>query len=358
MAISLTHIVDEAAGEDSVRQLSLLLEHMPAEHVRQRVILIGRKPSVLTLCEGVESIRIGQRMGWPDLKKILLRCQTDIVHAWSADTATAMGSVWYGRSPMMVTISDPADARRCKLWWFHMVNVLCPSKIVQIRLVESGIPVKATRVIRPGVDFSALKQAKNAVSRSNLGLPEKGKVLLTVSPPTRAGGQYYAVWAAAILHNIWPDACLVIPGISKEQRRLLRLIDNIYCPDIYFPTRERYGFAELLAVSDMLIVPALEDIATGWLAWAMAGSVAIVGSAVPAIMEMITDGENGFLCKPGEPHSLAIRIREAAEGRGTLRSCVRTAKNQAGELFQLKRYIDEYCEMVNNLVGGGRLAAG
>ena len=67
------------------------------------------------------------------------------------------------------------------------------------------------------------------------------------SPPTREGGHFYAVWAAAILHQIWPDARLIVPGVSREQRRLHRLIDGIYCPDIYRLTADRYEPIELLA---------------------------------------------------------------------------------------------------------------
>ena len=100
----------------------------------------------------------------------------------------------------------------------NRVMGLCPSKIGQIRLVEGGVSVADTKIIPPGVDSAAIKQAKKSVRRKDLGLPEKGRVMLTTSPPTRTGGQYYAVWAAAILHNIWPDACLLIPGVSKNSR--------------------------------------------------------------------------------------------------------------------------------------------
>ncbi|MHC4795264.1 MAG: glycosyltransferase family 4 protein [Planctomycetota bacterium] len=363
MPVCLTHILDQDATEDTVGQSSFFLHHMPADCVRQKVMVIGRTPPSLIVPSEIELSGIARRFNWlvtsgPDLKRRLAQHQPDIVYAWGVEVASVVGLAWFGRTPIVVTVLDPAEARRPGRWWpgegadDHRVMVLCPSKLVQIRLVERVVPLSATKVIGPGVDISAIKEAKKTFKRSGLGLPEKGRVMLTISPPTRAGGQYYAVWAAAILHNIWPDACLLIPGVSKEQRRLLRLIDNIYCPDIYFATEDRYTPAELLAVSDMLIVPALDDIPTTWLVWAMAASVPIVASAVPAITELIQDEENGFLCKPGEPHTLAIAIRTAAESDGLLGQCAKKAQSQARRLFKLEKYVEEQLEVIDHLLNG------
>jgi len=383
MPIQLTHVLDENTPEDGVRLLSLLLRLMPETKVQQRVITIGRVPlnrarsasrRSAVAGEGrlsnVESTRISRPFGSPlgsmlELRQTLQHQEPDVVHAFSAAAAAAVGTLrsTFGGPPVVITISDPTDAGFASKWWRSArdlagaADALCPSKIIQRKLVESGIPMDATAVIRPGVDFGDIRRAKEAIKRPDLGLPLRGKVFTTASPPSREGGQYYAVWAMAILHQIWPDARLLIPGTSREQDRLRRLIENIYCPQAFILTEDRYTPAELLAVSDAMLVPAIEDIPTAALAWAMAASVPIIGSAVPAVAELIADRHNGFLCKPGQPRTLAIRIRTVFDAPDQLRQCTEVARGQAYDVFRAQRCVEEYLKVFQNLATGQRAVA-
>ncbi len=364
MAVRLTHIVDESTDEDGLRLLSLLLASMPRDRVEQRVVVIGRAPTTLAAPEGVQVSRLGRRFKWPvawlpALQRLFAGKQPDVLYAWGTGATLAVA----GRCdpcPILTIVSDPADAREYSQWWHgaggdgRRTDVLCSSKLVQRRLVEAGVAIAATAVVRPGVDFAPIARVARTRHRADIGLPPEGRVLLTASPPSRPGGQYYAVWATAILYQIWPDVHLVIPGTSREQKRLRRFIERIYCPEVYRLTGDRYAPAELLALSDMLIVPAVGDIPTSWLPWAMAASVPIVGSAVPAVAELVTDLHNGFLCRPAEPHTLAACIRAAADSGNRLRQCVETARRQAFELFRVQRCVDEHFSVIDNLVSGGR----
>jgi len=364
------HVIDESACEDGVRLLSLLLRHMPTERIGQCLLVVGQVPGLLAVPDGVEVLRVGcgSRLSVINRfahKRIFTGQRPDVVLAYGSNAARPCSAlVRHVRTPMIVTISDPADAgSSCVVGRPEgpddsIVKIICASRTIQERLVGSGIPRESIPVILPGVDFAEIESAAGSIKRADIGLPEKGKVLLTMSPPTRAGGQFYALWAAAILHNIWPDACMVIPGISKEQQRLSRLIGDIYCPQIYFPTEDRYSPAQLLAVGDMLIAPALEDVPVYWLASAMAASVPIVASTVPAVTELIEDEKNGFLCPPGQPHSLAIRIRTAADSKDKLRRCTKSARTRAGKIFGAQRCVNEYLGIIDKLLDGSRLAAG
>jgi glycosyltransferase involved in cell wall biosynthesis len=218
--------------------------------------------------------------------------------------------------------------------------------------VENGIPPDATTVIRPGVDFGAIRRARETVTRESMGLPATGRVLLTPSPPSREGGQFEAVWSAAILHLIWPDASMIVPGTSREGERIRRLGESIYCPQMFQIVGERYTRAELLAVADALIVAAKEDIPTGWIAWAMAAGVPVIGVANYAVTELIADRHNGFLCKTAEPHALATRIRLALEDPEMVRQCVTTARSQAYDVFRLQGCVSEYVKVIDNVSGG------
>jgi len=325
-------------------------------------MVIGQTPSTLMVPPGAEVTRIGARHRWPiawgrDLRRLLSRSRPHLFYMWGMPVSV-LAAGRRDRLPAAAMLCDPAEARHCGQWYRRAwrpdlaIDLLCSSQTVQRRLVESGIPIDATVVIRPGVDFGAIHQAKEATRRAEIGLPPQGRVLLMPSPPSRAGGQYYGIWAAAILRQIWPDLSMIVPGTSREQQRLHRFVEQLYCPEIYHLTGDRYPPAQLLAVSDMMIVPAVDDTPTGWVAWAMAASVPVVGSATPSVTELLADRHTGFLCRPAEPHTLATRIRTAADSSDALRQCVAAARARAFELFAPPRCVRDHLEVINNLLAG------
>ncbi len=363
MPVALLHLIDQNTDEDAVRLLSLLLRLMPAGRVTHRVAVIGRTPPAQAVPDHVPVIRLPRRFNWPltaaaALHRLVKREAPDVLHTWNADAAAAAAMLRRPRPPIVTTICDPADADRAGRWWRTIadagdrIELVCPSGFVQRKLVEAGVPLDATAVVRPGVDFARLREAKSHVTRERLGLPATGPLLLTPSPPSRPAGQFYAVWAVAILHQIFPDASLVIPGTSREQRRLRRLVDRIYCPHVFHFTVDRHDPADLLAVADLLVAPAIGDVPTGWLAAAMSAGVPIVASAVHAVAEVIADRHTGLLCKPAEPHTLALRLRTALESPALLADCARTARDQAYDVFRAQRCVDEHLRILDNLTTG------
>lgn len=347
-----THVVDESSGEEALRGLSSLLRRRCGGRSQTQIIAIGRPSVGMAVPEDVKLTHIGRwDIGWGipsrNLRRAMERHYSGEIHAWGGRAAAAVRAVCPDRLRIVVTISDPADADRLREWWPLRWTgaapcVICTSERVRQRLVSSGLPREATVVIRPGVDADESGQPQQRVTRSDLGLPATAKVLLTASPPTREGGQYYAAWATAIVHQIRPDTRLIVPGVSREASRLGRLFDSIYCPEVFVPVGDRYSAAELLAISDALLFAPLGDVPTGWLAMAMAAGVPVIGTAVPSVTELITDGETGFLCEPGQPHRLAIAIREALESGDEAGRRAEAARKLAEQWFNPVRSAAEY----------------
>jgi glycosyltransferase involved in cell wall biosynthesis len=269
-----------------------------------------------------------------------------------------------GIVPVTAVVTDPADADRLSelgrsaASLGESFDIVCTSKWLRQHLVEAGVPPKVTVVIRAAVDFDELHDATNSLQRPDLGLPGGGPVLLTPSPPSRCAGTFNVAWASAILKQLWPELRLIVPGVSYEQARIRRLRDEIYCPEVYVLTENRYSPAELLAVSDVLVVPAAGDMETGWLALAMSAGVPIVASDVPSTRELITDGHSGFLCKPGQVDVLARRLRTAIAADDLRTRCAEEALEQARELFSAERCVDAFLQIIDNLARGDRAVGG
>lgn len=358
MTMRITHILNEESGEDAIRLLSVLLREINSRKVDQRVIAIGGQPDMLTIPDGIRLIHVSRRANQflrlsRELELIVhpSASRQEVIHALGGSTALAIRSRSSLRAKVVTTITDPATTDQAWAWWAMDwtrktgIDIVCSSNQIQKRLTEAGIPQSATIVIPPCTDSAAFHKIKGTVQRSELGLPPNGRLLLTASPPTRPGGQYYAVWATAILRQIWPETYLIVPGVSKEQDRLRRFIEKIYCPEIFFVTSNRYPPETLMAVADILLFPAISDVPVAWLAWAMTAGVPVVGTAIPSVADWITDNETGFLCKPGEPHHLAIRIREAYESGPLLDRCRKAASQQAETMFAPSRCTAAYLKV-------------
>jgi len=367
MAVRVTHVVDEGMAEDGVRMLSLLLRRMPADRVVSRVVVMGRQPAVLEIPDRLRVDRLGGRLGGAASASYALgQCLADrpneVILAWDAEATAIVNRL--GTVPVAAVVTDPADAARSGKWWRSAaddrgsVDVICTSKFIERRLVEAGIPAEGVAVVRSAIDLDELRDAANAPQRLDLNLPTDGPVLLTPSPPSRRAGTFNVAWAAAILRQIWPEVRLIVPGVSREQARIRRLKGEIYCPEVYVMTEDRYSPAELLAVSDVLVAPAVNDVPTGWLAWAMVANVPIVTSTVPSAAGLITDGHNGFLCKPGQVDVLARRIRTVMMADDLRKRCAETACSQAHEMFRAERCVDAFLRIIDNLAKGDRAAVG
>lgn len=365
MAIRLTHLVHEETCEDGARLCSLLLRKLPAAQVSQRVLVMGAAPAGLMLPDGLQVGQVSKPLIWPfisalPLQRRLRQERPDVLIAWSPLAAAAAGA--QGRDTMLAVAADPAESSRWSRWRSALatggVSHLCVNGTVRRTLIEAGVPADATAVIRSGIDFAEVRRARETMSREQLRIAADARVFLTTAPASRAGGQYYAAWAAAILQYIWPGTVLVVPGISVEQRRIGRLVDSIGRSDSFRLTGLRYSPAELMAVADALVVPALGDVSTGYIPWAMAAGVPIIGSAVPCVTEYIADRANGFLCRPGEPHTLAVRIRTAFDSPDVMAGCVQTARHQAYETFRAERCVEEFLRAIRNLAAGRTVLAG
>lgn len=360
MAARLLHIVDESAPEDSLAHLSLLLNQLPPAHFKQTILMLGRPAPVLRLppdvsvrrAPGVKSMRQIRAIR---ILQVLRRQPFDLLLMWDLLQHVPVcgeGSA----SPSLAIVSDRLGIANVLHW--HVMgrkhglqsHFVCLTDSIRQQLVHLGIPGDKVQLIRASVDLAEIRQADRQRLRAELGLPADARVLLTACPPGKNGGQYLAVWVAGILHQIWPDVRMILPGGFREDRRARRLGEECYCPQIFCVAGEQYGPADLLAASDMLVWPEAAGFSVGWLAWAMAAGVPIVATGTPSTRELIRDGQTGFLADSARPHVLATRIRAAWEDSDARRRCVQEAAHQAYEMFRPQKCLDAYLEVLRRLL--------
>ncbi|UCG31679.1 MAG: glycosyltransferase family 4 protein [Phycisphaerales bacterium] len=296
----------------------------------------------------------------PWIRRVVRQTDCDLIHAWGVRPAITATLAGLERLPVLATVTSPHLDRREVRWLSKARNapplpMACFSEVIRRKLVQRGYPPTELGVIRPGLDVDRLTPGTRGQQRDRLGITEGQPVLITCPPPSREGGQYFAVWATALLEQAFPDVRLLVPGVSKEQRRLKRFVHGFAKPHLYIFPDPSVGFFELLAAADVCVSPAVGPVATTALAWVMAAGVPLVGSRVPALTEVLTDGQTASLSAPGRPAELAGRIRDLLRDEG-LADRLRDAARRAGrQLFGSQRMLEEYHRAYARLVAGRTL---
>jgi glycosyltransferase involved in cell wall biosynthesis len=176
-------------------------------------------------------------------------------------------------------------------------------------------PVKAS-VLPMGVDtllFSV--HPRDLAGRVRMGLGG-GPLLLFVGRLVEKKGVQYLIEAMPeVVHQV-PDVQLLIVGEGDLSYDLRALVRSQQMEKVvrFLGRADHDEIPAYLAMCDWLVVPSIVDAAGQTegmpvvLLEALASGRPVVASRVAGIPDLVVDGENGFLARPGDPVDLARQI--------------------------------------------------
>jgi glycosyltransferase involved in cell wall biosynthesis len=259
--------------------------------------------------------------------------------------------------PLVLQLFDPRiAAREVKLLRTvarpEKFAVACSSGTVRRRLIEGGLAPELAVVIRPGVDLALINKCRRGRLREELGLTWDDRVIIVPDPVTRDGGQFEGYWAAALRSYLSGGLRVIVPGASREQRRISRLAGALPVSVGLVTPGAEYRFEQLLAVSDVLLVTPRGDVSTTAISWAMGAGVAVIATAVHSVAELIANRLNGLLFKQMPGRSMAAFIASLLEDRSAQDRAREVARGQAYEVFGMRRCIEQYMRLYENVLSG------
>ena len=193
----------------------------------------------------------------------------------------------------------------------YIDTTLVPSQPLADKLI-SGAGERADKVcvIPHGINIEEMT-APDATFESS-GLPESFRGKFLVSFFGRLSAEKSPADFVKIARHLrsYDEIRFLMTGEGQERSSVLALIDKYELQDrIHVP-----GFVnnlrELMALSDVVVVPSSVDGMPLVVFEAQAFSKPVVASAVGSIPSVIADGETGFLCAPGNVKAFATRILE------------------------------------------------
>jgi glycosyltransferase involved in cell wall biosynthesis len=146
-----------------------------------------------------------------------------------------------------------------------------------------------------------------------------------------------------------PDAKYIIVGDGAYGDTLKQAAQEMAGESIIF-TGTRQDIPELLAASDLFVLPTLQDALPTVLIEAMAAGKPIVASNVGGVPEIVDDGTTGLLVPAAEPEALAQASIQLLQDRDRRKEMGQTGQAVASQRFdihtQVKRLGDMYEELL------------
>jgi glycosyltransferase involved in cell wall biosynthesis len=340
-------------------QLCLLAKELPREQFEVIVVVLSEAGSGRTslAASGVRIETLGWRRlfdlkPWLRLRRLLNEYRPDVIHAWKAPSLRALAVLGLGHLKRTVFTPGPwpiaekwIDRRLLRL--SRRVVVGGPSEAECYRRL--GLPNEKIAVIPPGVHCQKGSSASRELLRKAFGLPANARVIAGVGPMEPHKGFQDAIWTLDILKYVYPDLHLVLIGGGSELARLQDFVQVTRAKDSFHFAGYQDNVADLLGLAEIVWIPSLSPGGIQVALEAMAVGRPIVASRLPALAEIIVDGETGFLVKPSDKPELARRTRLLLEDAG-LRERMGTAGRQRAEnAFSLSTMVERFAELYETL---------
>ncbi len=233
-------------------------------------------------------------------------------------------------------------------------RVVCVSQaLLDFCRNEHGMPADRLRLLHNGIDIGAFRpllgEARNRVRRS-MGLAPDAPVFITVAVLRRPKGIEFMIRAFALLCRRDPDARYLIVGSGDDRERLEALAWDLGVSAQVIFAGMRDDIPELVAASDVFVLPTLTEALPTVLAEAAASGTPIVASAVGGVPEMVEDGETGLLVPPSDSEALAEACGRLLADPALRQRMGKAARGLAMDRFDLELHADRLCGLYDRVL--------
>lgn len=199
----------------------------------------------------------------------------------------------------------------------------------KVHLVPNGIDIER---FNPYIETSGLKK--------KLGL-DKHTIIFTLRNHNYKYGIEYLIRAAAIVNKRINNVVFIIGGdghLRKYHEQLaIKLEVN---KSVIFTGKIPHDKVPLYyAMSDVVVVPSLQEAFGLVVAEAMACGKPVIGTNIGGIPDQIVDGYNGFLVTPKSPSEIAKKIFWLFENPDDAKRMGHNARKTVEEKFDIKNRV-------------------
>jgi len=223
-----------------------------------------------------------------------------MAHAAVAGRLTARPTLWHVR---VADRDGLVDRALCAV----ATAIIATSRAVARRFPWA--PAKV-RVVPNGVDLKRFApRPPSSALRASLGVPPSAPVALSIGRHVPEKGYRHLVDAAALVERARPGVHWVLVGDGELRSELEARARRLGLESRVHFTGWRDDVADVLALSDVFVLPSQSEGFGRVLVEAMAMGRAIVATAVGGVPDVVLAGRTGLLVQPADPVALADAVR-------------------------------------------------
>lgn len=247
---------------------------------------------------------------------IVFRERADVIHTHNAVTSWVAWLAAHARPfvsgrPALVRTRHLASRSRYGFPYRLLSDrVVAVSEHLRSYLLDAlRVPPSKVEVISPGIDtdlYCAASAGRGA--REEWGIPAAAPVIGMIAFLRSEKGQSVLIDAASVVLSRFPETRFLLVGSGGDEGALRLRVKERGIAERFIFTGYRSDVPRLLAEVDLFVAPSLKEGLGISILEAMAMKKPIVASAVGGIVELISDGGNGLLVRPGSAAALGEGI--------------------------------------------------
>jgi glycosyltransferase involved in cell wall biosynthesis len=205
--------------------------------------------------------------------------------------------------------------------------------------------------IRNGVDIQRFSTPGNKTALcNNLGIATNSVLIATVGRLTTAKGHRYLIDAVKPVVSRFPEVHFIIIGDGELQKELGVQVEKTGVAGYVHFLGTRANVSNLLASSDLFVLPSLWEGLSMALLEAMAAAKPIVSTAAAGTIEVMIPGKTGLLVSPGDSQALAEGITELLSDQNQARIMALAARQHVETNFSAEKNAAEYIALYHRLL--------
>ena len=205
--------------------------------------------------------------------------------------------------------------------WFYIYlerfTALITTKFIAVskKNIETGINVgifkkEDVELIRSGIDISEFSDIEidKAKKKKELGI-EPGLPLIGMIAcfkPQKAPLDF--IKAAHLVHKKMPDARFIVTGDGELRSAIEEMINRLGLNNVIKLPGFRRDIPEIMNCLDVLVLTSLWEGLPKVIVQALSAGIPVVATEVDGSSEVVKNGINGFLVKPGDVKGIAEKI--------------------------------------------------
>ncbi|MEO5656424.1 MAG: glycosyltransferase [Nitrospiria bacterium] len=306
------------------------------------------------------------------LARLLRRERVDVVHSHNWSTYVyAVVAARLARVPVVIHGEHGRETQSPERAWKRRVvqRALAPavdrfvavSRDIQRHLTaEWGLDESRTQYLSNGVDLTRFgRPVDHAAVRSELGLQPGDRVVGTVGGIRPVKDHETLVRAFARVRQARAGVKLMLVGHDADGD-LRRRVETegatwgLTPGDVLF-LGARHDVPELLGLMDVYVNSSLFEGTSNGLLEAMACRKPVVATAVGGNVDLITEGENGYLVPSSEPEAMADRIGRLLDDPDRAAHMGRRGRERVERSHDFDAMVAEHASLYEELTARARL---